>query len=240
MTLTVLDVAGYVRRRLDGEPSVPMVTLCNQAGDYLANMHGWGWLVRKPASLNLSAGRTNISLPDDFGRALGRPRSQGTGSFQWGTIDEVVSMRAGNTGSASAFVGAIVWVPDINTDSIKPQIELSAEVSTSQTAAFLLPYVARWAEIASDDDVLQMPSFMEPLFLEIVFAFAQGYDEHDLSMRDERLALIRAGDTFMAARRRDGGAQPSLGQMTGGAVQMLAARQDGIEVSPSGVAADPA
>lgn len=238
MTLTVLDVAGYVRRRLDGEPSVPMVTLCNQAGDYLANMHGWGWLVRKPASLNLVAGRTSISLPDDFGRALGRPRSQGSGSFQWGTLDEVTALRAGSA-TASSFVGAIVWVTDINTGTIKPQIELSAEASTTETGAFLLPYVARWTEIVSDEDLFQIPSFIEPLYLEIVFAFAQGYDEHDLSMRDERLALIRAGDTFMSARRRDGGAQPSLGQMTGGAVQMLAARQDGIEVSPSGVAADP-
>jgi hypothetical protein len=238
--LAVHDCAGYLRRRLDGEPSVPVMALVNWAGDHLVNMHPWGWLERSPASLTLQGGSTYILLPHDFGRAIGKPRavSGGQVAIEWATMDEVAALRTSEATSQLSFYGAISWKLD-NENVMRPRIELSSEITTTQTGAFLLAYRAGWVEIKDDDAVLPLPSWIEPLFLEVLFALAQSFDEHDLGSQAQRLAEVEASPAYRAARSRDGGMQPSIGRMSGGAVQML-------EVTParaigwSGTASDPA
>ncbi len=221
MTLTVSTVSDYVQRRLDGEPSVPLMTLCNQAGDYLVNAHPWGWLVRKPATLRITADQTRIALPDDFGRAIGEPKPVESTSFmfRWGTADKVAAERA--YGSPSVFTGYISWSQGV-TGNLTPYIELSYAPTVSESSTFMLAYYARWQDVTTDTETLQIPSFMEPLYLQTVLAFAQGYDEHDVGSLDERLAALMQGPLMLTAKRRDGSMQPSIGMMQGGAVQTLA------------------
>jgi|SRR5688572_12919105 len=222
MALSVVGCSGFVRRRLDGEPSVPIVTLCNWAGDHLVNMHAWGWLEQSLARLNLVAGRSYVDLPANFGSAIGTPRAQEStvGSIQWVTMDEVAALRSIDTASSVDYYGAIAWRLDEN-GTMRPRIELSNSIGTSQTAAYLLSYRVGWAEITDDSARLTIPTWIEPLYLEILFAFAQAYDEHDLGSLAERLASVEMSPQYMAAQLRDGGAQPSIGMMSGGAVQML-------------------
>lgn len=222
MALSVMECAGYARRRLGGEPSVPILSLCNWAGDYLVNVHPWGWLEQPPASLNLVAGQRHIALPANFGRALGKPRANNGSlvALEWATMDEVASLRSAESVSQWCFYGAIAWRAD-DRGLLRPRIELSAEIQTTQTAAFLLSYSAAWSEPESDSSVLSMPTWIEPLYLEILFAYAQGHDDHDQAQLSARLAEIEIGPLYAAARRRDGSAQPSIGMMTGGAVQRL-------------------
>ena len=52
----------------------------------------------------------------------------------------------------------------------------------------------------------------------IVRAFARGYEEDDVASMHARLMEIQQSPMFMNARRRDGDMQPTLGQMSGGAV----------------------
>lgn len=221
MTLTVTQVSDFIRRRMDGEPSVPLMTLCNQAGDHLVNSHTWGWLVRKPASLRLTADKTRITLPADFGRAIGEPKPTTTASytFRWSTPDRVAAERA--YGSPSVFSGYIAWETSLD-GTMQPYIELSYAPTESENETFLLPYYARWAEVSKDTDIIPVPAFIEPLYLSIVMAFAQGYDEADEGSLDMRLAEIAAGPIFQNCKQRDGSLQPSIGMMRGGAVQTLA------------------
>lgn len=224
MTLTVASVSEFVRRRLDGEPSVPMMVLCNQAGDYLVNARKWGWLVRKPATLRINSGVTRIALPEDFGRAIGEPKPVESTSFyfRWGTPDKVAEERA--YGSPAVFTGYISWLPDVD-GAMKPYIEISYAPTVSESETFMLAYHAAWKEACSDTDVIQIPTFMDALYLMVVMAFAQGYDEHDNGSLDARLSEIVNGPLFKSAAQRDGSMQPSIGMMQGGAVQNLALRE---------------
>jgi hypothetical protein len=239
MALSVHDCAGYVRRRLDGEPSVPIVTLCNWAGDHLTNMHPWGWLGRPPASLALMAGVPWIDLPVDFGRAIGRPYSRGSSlvAFEWATLDEIASMRSSELTTQLCFYGAIAWIVD-SEGRTRPRIELSAEADTTNNAALYLAYRAGWLALTDDDARIPVPWWVEPLYLEVLFAFAQASDEHDLGSQAQRLAEIEMSPAYRAARSRDGGMQPSIGKMSGGAVQMLQAPGARV-IGWSGTASDP-
>lgn len=239
--LTVQSVSEFIRRRLDGDPSVPVTTLCNQAGGFIVDEHTWGWLVRTPASLNLVSGRPYITLPDDFGRAIGKPIAASTtqvASFEWMEPSKVLEMRGLSLGASYCFYGYIGYALDTTTGTLKPRIELSASPTESQTAAFKLPYFAAWTDVTSDSETLVIPSFLDAVFLQIVMAFAQGYDEAENGSREMRLQEIKAGMEWTTAKRRDGAAQPSIGMMSGGA----AARWmpgSGYTISHVGVAADP-
>jgi hypothetical protein len=222
MALSVHDCAGYLRRRLDGESSIPVLVLCNWAGEHLTNMHPWGWLERPPASLDLLEGNSWINLPSDFGRAIGKPRPTGssTVSLEWATMDEIASLRSGEATSQLSLYGAISWTSSIE-GVLKARIELSAEIQTTAEDSLLLAYRAKWYEVVNDDDLLRIPSWLEPLYLEVLFVYAQAYDEHDLGSLSARLLEIESSPVFMAARNRDGGVQPSVGKMSGGAVQLM-------------------
>ena len=239
MALTVADVAGYVRRRLDGEPSVPMLTLCNQAGEFLIGAHTWGWLVSNPASLDVVSGRTWISLPTDFGRAHGNPQpttDSGGYALRWSTPELVTRLQTYNGGFD--LLGYIAWNAEVD-GTLEPRIVISTSPTSSVADAFLLAYYRRWTELASDTQRVAIPTFMESLYLQASMAMAQGYEEHDLGSREARMTEILSGPEFMLAQRFDGSVQPSLGMMEGGGVQVLAQNYGVPDWHSTVVAGDP-
>ena len=64
-----------------------------------------------------------------------------------------------------------------------------------------------------------MPDWMDPFFLEVLFAVAGSYDEHDNATFSARLADIVSGPQLRILKVRDGGSQPYVGEMRGGAMQ---------------------
>lgn len=220
MTLLVSDVATYVRRRLDGEPSLPTVALCNNAGRHLVSSHAWEWLIRPPKTVTLGSGTSEASLPSDLGRIVKLETSGSLlNSVQLTTPAQLLELETSEISFTNVgYYAAVVWKPGID-EALRPVLRLWPSVS-SGSDQLTVYYHARWTEVTQDSDRLEIPVFMESLFLEMAFAFAQSYEEHDLGDLSTRLSQLQASPLMYAAMSEDGGLQEELGEMGGGAAAM--------------------
>jgi len=87
-----------------------------------------------------------------------------------------------------------------------------------------LVYRRGWLPLTSDDDVVSVPDWLEPLYLQYVRAFAAGYDEGDtplerLAALDQAIGFVEGGNIYKAAKRRDVAVQPSYGPASGRAIR---------------------
>ncbi len=219
--LTVNDCAEFVRRRLDGEPSVPILVLCNQAGSYLIDCHKWNWLLRTSGVLNLVADSSRIVLPKDFGRLVGQPKASSGASVNSlciGNYEDFLRYRSDYTGGGAEFRGSIVYGEDLD-GNIAPRLEVWPVPTTSVQDAFRIAYLATWTRLEEDGSRVRIPEWLDSFFLQVLFAFAQAYDEHDLGGLPARLSDLLSGPEFLSLRQRDGSVQPFLGYSRGGAME---------------------
>lgn len=100
-----------------------------------------------------------------------------------------------------------------------PRLEIWPTPNTSERDIFLVHYRAGWAQVRSDNDVINIPTWMESLYLAIVRAFALGYERDAEADVNQRLFPLRQGALFRAARERDGMTQPYYGLMENGAAR---------------------
>jgi hypothetical protein len=77
-------------------------------------------------------------------------------------------------------------------------------------------YRAGWKAISNDTDLISIPVWVEPTYIQILRAFARGYEEEDATALDERLLAVAVGVLFKSAMDRDGMVQPHYGRMRGG------------------------
>lgn len=235
--LTVTDCAAYVRRRLDGDPSVPIQVLVNRAGQYLTDMHTWSWLVRpNGAKLSLIAGNEYVKLPDDFGRIYSQPKPTTVSSvvsLELVSMEEYLRYRQDYMDGGPRYMAVMVYAN--NEDGVpSPKLQVWPVPQTSAQDAFRVAYIAKWVEVCSDTEVVQIPSWLDYFFLEVLFAFAQSYDEHDTALLSERLALLQQSAEFMNLKRRDGGVQPYVGRLRGGAMEQEYIYESGVKVGLAG------
>lgn len=193
--LTVADVAAFVRHRLDGDPSVPSVPLCNIAGRHLVAMNEWNWLVRPPRAITFSSGSSRVRLPDDFGREIA-PQGSGATTRIFNFVDPAYFAEIASTSSTSAgpwlYYATLVFAPDVATGVLTPYAEITPTPTATDNTSVQLWYRAKWPTLQSDEDTIPVPeNSMEALFLEVVFATAQGYEEFDQGSLGERLASIK-------------------------------------------------
>lgn len=234
--LTVTDCHDAVVRRLDGEPSVSMLTLCNRAGQYLIDMHPWTWTVRPAAKLNLVAGSEYVNLPSDFGRIYGMPKPTTVStvvSMSLVSMEEYLRYRQDYMDGGPHYMAVVVYAQTVE-GGYGPKLQIWPEPLTTTQDAFRLAYLAGWTELTKDTDRIQVPAWMEFFYLEVLFAFAQSYDEHDEATLTQRLALLQSGPEFVNLKKRDGGTQPFVGQMRGGAMESEYMRESGVKVGLAG------
>ena len=104
-------------------------------------------------------------------------------------------------------------------------LEIWPSPSANETAAITIYYRAGWPfdlftlNPAPDSVGLRIPRYLEALFIQIVRAFAQGYEDTDVSVLDQRLTALLDGALFHTAVQRDGGVQPHYGIIQNGATQ---------------------
>lgn len=99
-----------------------------------------------------------------------------------------------------------------------PRLEVYPTPTAAAFGVLSLMYRAGWTTVASDQDFLSIPEWIETLYLQIARAFARGYEEEDQGSLDTRLATIRLGPAFAAAQAEDAQMEPSLGPILNGAV----------------------
>lgn len=227
--LTVQETHDFARARLGGRPSLPMVTVCNRAGRHLVAMHEWRWLIRPAVELTLVAGQDWAALPADFGRAVSVYAVGGVRNlFEWATAEEIDHWRQTSfpTIGTWQYRGSIGYARDL-TGAVRPQLELYPTPTADSTSSLKLRYRAGWTPVAKDSDILSLPEgAIENLYLEIVCAMVQGFDESDTAPPSARLDGLSGSEFFRVAILEDAMRQAQLGQMVGGAMQGVEADQD--------------
>lgn len=160
-----------------------------------------------------------IVLPTDFAECLKLQGATSNLSIALTTYQQIIDARAlGLSGSSAVYQAALMWrAAVLGLSSAEaapvPRLELDRIPSANQAGAFNLIYRAGWPRVSDDSAFAIIPEFVEPLFVQIVRAVARGFMEEDAASVDERLALIRGGPVFEAARRGDAMGQRHYGQL---------------------------
>ncbi len=121
------------------------------------------------------------------------------------------------------FWGAISWFPDAtDSDRLKPRLDLWPDPPAGTTETLSIFYKASWPRVTTSDEEVQIPEWMEPLYIHWLRAYAKGYedDADDQPGVNQRLAAVVNGPLYMGAVDRDGRLQPEYGPLRGGAVQI--------------------
>lgn len=119
-------------------------------------------------------------------------------------------------------------IPDLVLDSTingtqggppMPRLDLWPTPATNEQDAFVAYYRRGWTPIRNDDDAINVPTWCEALYLQLVRNVALGYErdaEGDVGMR---LNNVRNTTLFADTRRRDSLTQQDFGPMQNGAAQ---------------------
>lgn len=224
MVLTIqecLDQASHV----NGGPlvGVEMRRVIDDAGKKMLNLRPWAWMVRPTTTLGTTASQSYITLPTDFGSIVTIEYTQGisarTVQSTFTVIDQYRSIL--NVAPGYVMYLKVDWNPDA--DGVpQPRLEVMPTPSTTDATALTLRYRPRWVELAATDQTyVPIPDWMEPLFIQLVRATAEGYQKNNM---DETVGRVMRGHDWAAAVRQDEIAQYVHGEMRGGS---LGAADDG-------------
>lgn len=160
-----------------------------------------------------------ISLPSDLGEIISIQSSKSAQAYHvcMTSVDQINAYRGANaiTQSPALFYGALLWSGTTPT----PLLEIWPSASANETGALRIFYRSRWTRVATDTAQIEIPEFIDTLYVWLARAFASGYERGDQKSIQVRLAEIMAGPIFDAAKKADGRAQPQLRRVrNGGAV----------------------
>ena len=130
------------------------------------------------------------------------------------SLDEVNQRRGANalTQSPALYLASIVYSgsPPV------PILEIWPSSGSNQTGALRIFYRSRWAHLYSDSAAIDIPEFVESLYVWIARAYARGYEREDEGSLHARLQEVMASPVFDVAKRSDGQIQPHYGPPRGG------------------------
>ncbi len=178
-----------------------------------------GDLTGVAATLHTSA----IALPSDFREIIAINTTSGLlKGVQLTSFEDLLSKRAANFTSAGFHYGAIIQPTDTDlTADGAPvaRLEIWPQPSANETAPLTILYRATWKRITQDTHRLRLPVYCESLYLQVLRAFARGYEEEDEISMSQRLMEVMTGPLFGAAVDRDASIQPDYGPLMYGAAE---------------------
>ena len=166
-----------------------------------------------------------VALPDDLRDIIW---INGTGTTIGGitlvSLQSILDMRASGTSTVTGghLYGAVTYAGEPPV----PLLETYPSAGSSQAGAYRIVYRSRWARITADSQQINIPEWMEGLFIKIVRAYAAGYERADVMSLEMRLAEIHASPLFEIAKRSDGMVQPYYGRIKGGGAVIWRRRGD--------------
>lgn len=164
---------------------------------------------------------SSCALPSDFGGILSIKAGVGLQDLVIpATLEEIENLRSDPISqTGSLYLAALAWGQLAVGGAPVPRLEIWPEPSAADAEKFRLSYRAAWQEVATEGQVLAIPTHVEALYVTLLRAFARGYEEEDQGTLSQRLAEIEVGPVFMAAKKYDGSQQRSYGPMRGGWLQ---------------------
>jgi hypothetical protein len=192
----------------------------NDAGRYMFSMEEWPFNKRVPTDLAFTADDAFIALPADFGKIISiEVPSNLQNRVQLTSPGYIEYLRGSDLQDPYNYHVAIVYPTQTAQTGSQgvPRLELWPTPGTADTTALRLVYEAKWTTLTAVTHVPNIPLEAEPLYLQIVLAFARSLDNPSLNLT-ELLGTINAGTMFRNLSRTYGMAQRSLGLSEGGIV----------------------
>lgn len=95
----------------------------------------------------------------------------------------------------------------------EPVLEVVPVPTESSAGALSILYRAGWAEAEDDGDILSLPSegWLDSLYIELVRAYARGWEEQGSGSLSARIKEIKDGPLFSDAKAQDGEIQAQRG-----------------------------
>lgn len=227
MVLSTQQCLAHIEHALNGPiDSIEPLEVINQAGMTLLGLRSWAWLQAGKATLSLTSGQAYVNLPLDFKKLRAIEHQSSLVSFQMGSKADLLALEASSTGLGGlAFWGSLTCARQLDSNGDETygaprwRIDLHPPPTADATDALIVYYDRKWATVAEDNNVVVLPDFMEPVFVQVLRAFAQGYEEPNNGSVDARLAGIVAGVTYHSALAHDTMAQGPAGPLRGGMAQ---------------------
>ena len=158
-----------------------------------------------------------LELPSDFGgiKDISSTNSL-VNDIQMVPHEQILALRTNQVEVTSSwsYRAAVTYVGS----PPRPVIDLYPDLVESAVDLFNLFYKRGWARLAAGSAIVDIPDFCNGLFLQIVRAFALGYEDEDQGNLDQRLMVVSNGPLFTSAQQFDRMVQPTFGQMRGGAI----------------------
>jgi len=167
-----------------------------------------------------------VAFPSDFKRVV--PGSAISDSdaiihgLEFVSLDRLNTLRTNEVDVTSYgnFYGAIVHAGPTgspNYEPVTPLLAIYPTPSANERDAFTGFYEAGWAEVTDDNDPLTLLDALEGPFFTLCEHWARARVESDEAGMAQRLAEFEQDVSLIAAKRVDGGRQPTYGIMRGGA-----------------------
>jgi hypothetical protein len=226
MVFTVAQGVAHIRHALHGDPNEDLggsLMILNHAGLHLVNMCTWKFLERAPVTIGTVQDQAYVDLPSDFGEIIAIDSTEGlVSTIKLTTFQHLLEMRTNQVNLANFnYFGAIVWNADTSTEGGAPtvRVEIWPTPNVTDSDEFTLFYRAGWINLTEDTQYVEIPSYVEPLYIQLVRAHALGYEEeHNASMM-QRLDAIYASTIYRNAMDQDQRVQNSYGPLMGGAAR---------------------
>jgi len=235
VSLTLERALRHVKHALgrDPDPDLNPIEIVNMAGQHLAGMFEWSWLERPAVELDLVASQTYVDLPLDFGKAISVQVNSIVSKFTWTTLGSILRNRATNLNvSGLQYWGAIEYSAPTSSVAPAPRLAIWPTPSSNVTDGLLLYYRAKWPGVTNDSYLVPVPDFVEPLMLELIRAFAIGWEESDTGSVGELVARVETGPIALAAMTNDQGTQWDFGKVENGAAARFSDMSSNDGLSP--------
>lgn len=106
----------------------------------------------------------------------------------------------------------------------EPRLDIWPDPVTDLVDALTIYYRAGWEHLDEDSHSVSVPEWLEALYIQLVRAFARGYEREDMRSMSDRLNELTTSGMYMHAISRDAEIQPDYGPMMGGASESLVGR----------------
>lgn len=139
--------------------------------------------------------------------------------------------REGTRGNSLALtVPAAITKQELDTgvDSgpVRARLELWPTPSQDELDRLMIYYRRGWQAVDSDSALVSIPDWMEQLYIDIVRTVSRAYERESEAPLDVRIATIKNGPVFQAAKLRDATMTESMGPIRGGAVHGVRSNYD--------------
>ncbi len=217
MALSVQRLGEHIEHALGAAGQFEPVEVVNLAGEAWVNAHPWAYLERRTKTVSTVADQSYVDVGNEVRNVIAMyPTDSLTNHLRWSTVGEILLRRTSITGSYSGYWAALAFRKDATTGDLHQTAELWPTPSTTGTDYFTLAYRSGWLKVTSDNDKVDLPSWLDGVFVQWVRAYAHGLEDEDLGATEQRLQVIRSSQMFLDAQIRDGAMQPELGEIRGG------------------------